>query len=197
MGADLKLKTRVVSMMALAMASAVAHAATSFSFQFDNRGSGEPPGTIGTPIVGTGSFISPVDLAPGEYNLGSLTGFAVIFAFAGATFTTADIATPIDNVVVDVTLLASGKEGLVFTGSRGGPLTGSLDLINSSNVDLSFEPYGGSLYFEGFGGPSNYLGTFLALGAVPEPATWATTVLGFGALAFACRRSRWSAAVAA
>jgi hypothetical protein len=56
---------------ALGVAASSADAATIFNFQFDNQGLGgttlTSDGPIVPPVVGTGTFTSPVDLAPGTY----------------------------------------------------------------------------------------------------------------------------------
>jgi hypothetical protein len=183
----------VTAAIALGISSS-ASAATKFNFQFDNSGGGSD-GTIGTPIVGSGTFISPIDLGVGQYALSSLAGFSLKFTFGSEVFSTSDIATPTDEVAVSITQLGS-LERLVFTenGSTadGGPFGGSLDLVNSETDGLSFEPTaagGHNLYQES--GANGNLGNYLALSAtVPEPATWAMMLGGFGGLGMVIRGSR-------
>jgi hypothetical protein len=174
--------------LAISFSSSV-NAATTYNFLFDDTGGG-PDGTIGTPIVGFGNFASPFDLAPGIYALSSLAGFSMNFAFGPETFLTSDIATPIDEVAVEITNYDATRDRLVFieNGSPGdgGPFEGALDLVDSAGNVLSFEPTsqgGHNLYFEA--GSSSFLGNYLALsGSAPEPATWALLLLGFMGIGF-------------
>ena len=135
----------------VAGAAAPVSAATQFDFQFDNAGFVNDEGMLihdgplDQPIVGTGTFTSPTDLAAGTYDLTSLSGFTVTFSFAnGDTFTTSDILTPLSGVAVTVTDLGGGVQRLFFTesggpGSDGGPNSGSLDLNNGPSF-LTFSP---------------------------------------------------------
>lgn len=190
--------TAFVALAVCAFATAVpARAVTQFDFQFDNAGIVNDEGMLihdgplDQPIVGTGTFTSPTDLAAGTYDLTSLSGFSVTFTFTnGDTFTTSDILTPLTGVAVTVTDLAGGAQRLFFTesggaGSDGGPNNGSLDLNNGTSF-LSFSPssFGNFLYTE-----SAFSGRYHALASVPEPSTWAMMVIGFGAIGFSLRRS--------
>lgn len=185
--------------LATAIGSSNAQAATTFNFSFDNNGPLEPDGTVGLPLVADGTFVSPVDLTPGTYALSSLPGFTLSFDFSGDTFSEADIETPISDVAVTITNHGGG-ERLVFTenppGGDTGPFAGSLDLVNSSGSDLTFEPTfagGHNLYAEidGDSGAQNF-GNYLALagGAVPEPAGWAMMLIGLGGLGMVLRNAR-------
>ena len=100
--------------------AAHAGAATTFNFLFDDSGGGSPDGTIGSPIVGAGLFISPVDLTPGVYSLDSLTGYSFAALVDGVSFTDADLATPSSGVSVGITQVG-GVERLVFTETPGDP----------------------------------------------------------------------------
>lgn len=192
------------AVVALGVSSA-AGAATTFDFFFDNSGGGAD-GSIGTPIVGTGSFVSPVDLGVGVYALSSLPGFSVQFTFGADSFATGDIATPISEVAVSITQ-AGSQERLVFTENGvpadGGPFDGALDLVNGAGDGLSFAPSIVGNYLYGESGTNQYSGNYLALspgiGAIPEPAAWAMMLVGFGGLGAAMRysRRRLSGAVAA
>jgi hypothetical protein len=176
-----------------------ASAATTFHFQFDDSGGG-PDGTVTPPIVGEGTFVSPVDLAPGTYDLSSLTGFSMDFSFPSTTtFSTADIVTPVDEVAITITQFAPAVERLIFTESGpppccdGGPLSGSLDLVNPSGFGLSFEPtaFGGNNLYVALDPIGNELdfGNYLALSrtnsVVPELPTWAMMLLGLAGLGVA------------
>lgn len=182
----------------VAGAAAPVSAATQFDFQFDNAGFVNDEGMLihdgplDQPIVGTGTFTSPTDLAAGTYDLTSLSGFTVTFSFAnGDTFTTSDILTPLSGVAVTVTDLGGGVQRLFFTesggpGSDGGPNSGSLDLNNGTSF-LTFSPssFGNFLYVE-----STYSGRYHALASVPEPSTWVMMLIGFGAIGFSMRRNQ-------
>lgn len=187
----MKVETLVVALGLTVATSCTASAATTFSFQFDDSGGG-PDGTVSPPIIGTGTFVSPVDLSPGTYALSSLTGFSIGFAFPLETaFSTSDIATPIDEVAVTITRAGPGVERLIFTENGSppccdnGPLGGSLDLVNSDGYDLSFEPtsFGGNNLYVALNPVGElYSGNYLALSvtsSVPEPSSWAMIVIGF------------------
>lgn len=192
----------LIAALALTVAPAfMATAATTFSFKFDDSGGG-PDGTVTPPIVGTGTFVSPVDLFPGTYDLSSLPGFSVEFSFPSETaFSTTDVATPIDQVAVTITQFTPGVERLIFTESGpppccdGGPLNGSLDLVNVSGFGLTFEPtsFGGHNLYGALDPARDQLdfGNYLALSAiVPEVPTWTMMLVAFVGLGFASRNFR-------
>jgi hypothetical protein len=195
----LKFLNSVVIAAALVIGStAGANAATTFYFRFDNSGGG-PDGTIGSPIVGSGTFVSPVDLAPGVYGLDSLTGYTFAAQVDGASFTEADLLTPSSGVSVGITQVAGG-ERLVFTetpgdpGADGGPFGGAADFGNANGL-LTFEPTyaGGNTLYYGGASLAGSFGNYLALSA-PEPASWALLLVGFGGLGAALRRRTAGAA---
>ncbi len=181
--------------VALVMAAGSANAATIFDFKFDGSGGG-PDGTVGNPIIGTGSFVSPVDLSVGNYALSSLPGFSVQFSFGPDTFSVADIKTPIWQIAVEISKFGSG-ERLIFTENAhpgdGGPEGGSLDLVNPQFAALSFEPtragFGHNLYWASFT-DGNY-GNYLAVSAVPLPGgfpMFAAALLGLVGIGVKARR---------
>lgn len=178
----------------LAITAAPAAAVTDFNFRFDSAGFFPPDDVLTPPIVGTGTFTSPVDLTAGTYDLNALAGFGLSFSFLdGNTYSTADISTPLSGVAVQISDAGGGVERLVFVetgaaGSDGGPNGGSLDLYNGANF-LSFAPssFGTYLYQE-----TGSAGRYVALSAtaVPESSTWAMMLLGFGAVGFSMRSAR-------
>lgn len=176
-------------------------AATDFTVQFDGVGLFDDDslprgdGPITPPVLGVGTFISPVDLAPGTYDLSSLSGFTLSFTVNGHTYTQGGITTPLSGVAVRITDLGGGVERLFFTesgglGSDAGPNSGALDLSDGTNF-LSFEPtsFGGNFLYQETGSAGRYRALS---SAVPEPSTWAMLIIGFGTMGVAWRRSRRS-----
>lgn len=97
------------------------------------------------PIVGTGTFSFDGDPGPGTFALTSLPNFDFLFNFSTESFPTADISTPVANILAGIT--AVGSDYFVnFGGSSGGPQFGSIDFTNSCDNSLSFQPGFGSLY---------------------------------------------------
>jgi hypothetical protein len=122
--------------------------------------------------VGTGTFSFDGDPGDGEFALTSLPNFDFFFDVSGATFTNADIATPVANVTAIIS--TNGSDRFVnFGGTGGGPFGGSLDFVNAASQVLTFQANGGPLYERsdaGLGG--TYVGTTPATPeSVPEPAS--------------------------
>lgn len=170
-------------------ATAFGHAAPahalSFDFQFDNT----PDGTVTPPIVGTGTFSFDGDPGLGDFALTSLPNYNFEFNFGSSSFTNADIATPLANVLVRISLIGSDLS-VGFGGSRGGPNAGSID-FNKAGEILSFQPDFGSLYFGIVSTQeTRLLGNYQAI-ATSEPTSSAVPgplpLLGVAA-AFGCSR---------
>ena len=176
------LASGMISGMCLSLLVGTAEAAT-FNFSFDAT----PNDDVTPPLVGSGTFNFDGPANVGTFGLASLSNYSFSFTFGSATFTNADIVTPVANVLVQVQ--QSGSDLIVnFGGAGGGPFGGSLDFINGPS-NLSFQPNFGSLYFE-----NGAFGTYRGVAAaVPEPATWAMMLCGFGLVGAASRqRSRTS-----
>jgi hypothetical protein len=176
----------VLAGLVAATLAAPAAALTSLNFVFDNT----PDSTVVAPIVGTGNFTTPDTLGLGDFALSSLSSFTFSFTFGGVTFDQADLATPLGNVIVRISQNGP-MTMLTFGGSRGGPFGGSIDFVDGAN-QLSFQPDFGVLYFMN-GGGSNFFGTFAAQPTgttVPEPASWAMLIAGFGLVGAVARRRR-------
>ena len=125
------LAARVALALTLAVSAPnLAHAANTFQFLFDDSGGG-PDGTIGVPVAGNGSFVSPFDLLPGTYALSSLTGFTMSFAFGDQIFYGSDIVTPINEVAVEIIPEGATTERLVFV-ENGSPTDGALSPVHLS-----------------------------------------------------------------
>jgi hypothetical protein len=109
--------------------------------------------------------------------------------FYGVTLTTTASGAGADNDV-DIT------GALITGGSLGG---GSVSLATLFNNDI-LESYGifdlflgagqYTLTIDGTRGTTGSFGGSVAFNAIPEPATWAMMLLGFGAVGFAMRRRR-------
>ncbi|XGV99736.1 MAG: PTPA-CTERM sorting domain-containing protein [Leptolyngbya sp. BL-A-14] len=159
--------------------------ALSFGFQFDNT----PNSTVTPPIAGTGTFNFDGDPGDGTFALTSLTNYQFNFNFLnGSAFNTADIKTPLANILVKITS-SGGLRSLNFGGSTGGPFLGSLDFTNASG-GLSFQPNFGSLYFTTRGGVGTYKATVATSNptAVPTPALL-PGLIGLGAAALRKRKT--------
>lgn len=163
---------------------------TSFSVDFD---AGSNLFTVGWTLAGA---VMPG--TPGFYVVGVNTGTGAVAPFA-------DIGNP--NVVFDqVVVVQKDGTGLV----PGGPALDPAWIAISGgtvslNLPLSLFPstgapaglYGWNLWPRGPGTGNAAVTDFAPdnamLAAVPEPGTWATMLLGFGAIGFSIRRSRRSA----
>lgn len=77
------------------------------------------------------------------------------------------------------------------TDNENFPISEAVNTLTGSNITYVTFSYGG-----GQNGPAITNLTFNAAGAVPEPATWAMFILGFGAIGVTLRKSRRGNAVA-
>jgi hypothetical protein len=161
--------------------------ADTFAFQF----LGGP--TAGSAVVGTGTFSFTGTVSDGTYHLNTLPNYSFNFTIDSATWTNANLATPISGIEA---VFYNNDTAMYFSndGTFGGPFGGSADFVNGG-TGLSFEP-------PGFGPPplnlyqavdsqgKDYFGEFTTAN-VPEPSSAATLLLsGAIAAAFAIRRKR-------
>ena len=208
----MKRKSLIAALALTVLPAFTASAATTFSFEFDDTGTVGAPGTVTPPIVGTGTFVSPIDLSPGTYDLSSLGLFSVEFSFGPLPedeFSTMDIVTPLDQGAIKITPFAPGVERLVFvpTCCDDGIYT-ALELMNTvdnfgeivqNSLFFAASPGGENSFYEELAVGGRAFGNYLALSpVVPEPSTWTMMLLGFAGLGFAgYRASRKRAKVAA
>lgn len=135
-------------------------------------GPGEVAGFLGFDVTGTGDFLATLTFLNPFVN--AMAGGSAVFNFDGdiLTFTGGDISgggTVITNmgptgssIQIDRSNLVGGAQTLTFRGT-----------LNPSGN--GFARVGGQL-------------SLLQQSAIPEPATWAMFILGFGALGLGLRR---------
>ncbi len=173
----------------LALMAPLSHAGQTFNFVFDNSGgpavAPPSPPPAEPPFVGSGAVTFATDPGIGDFTLDTLGPFTMLFNVGGGTFTQADILTTLSTIVVEISDLGNGIEGLNFTNTNffgDGPLGGSIDFINANGDQLSFSPPGSNadyLYYEVNGDTGDYvLGVYTAIG-VPEPSNTVLMCSGF------------------
>jgi hypothetical protein len=210
-----KLTACVLALSAMMMAAMPASAVTfAYTLMMNYDGIGTDPGNPGAPpvtgidlwtITGTPDGMAPevLDLGGGleltRYSLSSLTvskgsggavetlsGDTFFFTTNSGTVGFGDINAPIvGGIVFD----GCGCFPTVYDGtslfagvSIGGSLVAPLPY---GGLDYVF-PYGYGIFFAG--DPADAPSAFDFLLSVPEPTTWALTILGFGAVGMAARR---------
>jgi hypothetical protein len=130
-----------------------------------------------TDVNGTFSY----DYAGG--NLLTLTAFSL--DLGSAHFGLADVGATFNSI----------NDSLQIGGLANGGIANLLGTTNDFVLTLTFDPLtgtggNGAFQFTTANTNSFYLATSASSTAVPEPATWAMMLLGFGAIGFAMRRSR-------
>ncbi len=156
--------------------------------------------------VSTGVTVGP----DGTIYVAELTGFpftpgaAQIYSIAPGTNTVSVFATGFTNL----TDLAFGPDGSLYalsydtTGILGPDVGGAIFRVSGSGVSENIfsagliNPTGlaigsdGSFYVTTNSRGAPGTGQVLRISAVPEPATWAMMIVGFGAIGVALRRSK-------
>lgn len=128
------------------------------------------------------------------------TGAATIFTASGADLTQLTFTLLTGSFTAAEFNLENGSPrsfDIILSALSGGSQTIHIDNANGSNIfDIiagAGESYtSASFVVSGTGGFNDFkqLRLVLASGAVPEPATWAMMLLGFGGIGFAMRRRR-------
>ena len=151
-----------------------------------------------TDLIGTGFF----DFYPGNGNYVDLDGSSGSGNNpAGTLQSVASFGAGTYTVSFDLGGNARGQANQTTVVTLGGTTIATLNLNSSDPLTLytyTFTTTGGNLVFTE-NGPSNQQGNILdnvTLSSVPEPATWALMLIGFGGLGAAMRVSRRKAALA-
>ena len=76
-----------------------------FNFRFDGVSNGLP---LEQPIVGTGTLSFDGNGSVGEFPLTSLPNYSFLINLGGATYTNANITTPVANVIARIVSSGSG-----------------------------------------------------------------------------------------
>ena len=177
----MQLKT-FVALAALSLA-VPASATTNFDFLLDGTLS---DGTVTSPIFAGGTFSTPDTLGVGDHALSSLNSYSFslnVFVGGFESFTEADLLYP-QFVTVRITNAGSGNQlrfgsdvAVVFQ-NTGGDIEFDSAFVNT----FQFLPSSGSPF------SGNYEATESAPPAIPEPASWAMLIAGFGMVGVAARR---------
>lgn len=217
------LKTLAIAAGALALTAPAAAVTTTYA-QFYQQSSAKALSYTAAPTTTILAAVVPVDLTIFDFGPVGTFDDAKFSVSAMSDLPLQIVPNPLNTVVLQPgfhgTLSLIGDNGLnyltvnfanavftTFVGSSSGSLTASepccvvdvhSDFLDVNNLQLN----NFALSFSGFTRPfaadrsfkANVSGTFA--GAIPEPATWALMIAGFGMVGFAARRRRSRAAIA-
>ena len=113
------------------------------------------------------------------------------------------LAGKVSNISFFLNSLSSGETYSVFGSNSSGSYSGSALLTNTNPAGASLPGLGSWKYYDFVSTQSvanthsNFLLGGLSMTAVPEPATWATMLLGFGLMGLGFRRRRPARALSA
>lgn len=159
-------------------------------------------------VVGTGTFGYDGLATAGNFALSTLTNISFNASFVtGESFTTSDLITDLTRTRISVFDPGGGELGLVFTGSGGLTVRGSLEAEDSNGRNLSHEPTRGaigdptgccggngtiSIYVLGNAGHVPvFVGDYSArVATLPEPSGLILMGIGLTGITFLRKRSR-------
>jgi hypothetical protein len=163
---------------------------------------GSPPGEFAY-FFTSGGISGPIDATFGHQGIpGLLSGtmFTDMFNFiindegVGSGSVTTEVSLAGVGGPTDTDLLSVFINGVLATHTTNTPTT---DQWSATNVPIHFGALN-TITINGLSrGQGHYAGTaeFTPVTAVPEPATWAMMLLGFGAVGFSIRRKRRTALI--
>lgn len=180
---------RKISMLAAIAAVSITSPAFAVVINFD-----PPPSiTLTTVVEGTNQ--------PNQTNVATFTSIGgTTLNFAGYNASLSNISLILNGSSTNLFSASGLGSGLAFGSTSNVGSDGSLNFTGTGYFDSFFTALGAGNYTLGYtltgnGGPNGLRITAtnvtnVATGAVPEPATWAMMLLGFGGIGFAMRRKQ-------
>lgn len=169
-----------IAAVALAVSAAASHAVTTYNFSYV-AGAGTLSGQLtGTLQADNNTVIvsSIVDFA--SWNTVAGPSLAFVNAVSGYPSTIAPGLVTLDGSVLDILACPSAGCGDGFLFDTSGNLFGAAAYASGNSFGANFELYS----------PRNWS---LSAATVPEPASWALMITGFGLVGSALRRRRVAA----
>jgi hypothetical protein len=185
----------------LTLGAAAAHA-TTFELSFASAADQSALGGAGEPGFSGSATLTGTELSPGYYNITASTGTTIIDPnFANQSYAYVPNPSPPSFSVSPDGFLT--YDGAVFDGTPSLSENGLLWVGAANGADENIFSFEG-LYFildvwdqtspDGASEAASVID--LSITAVPEPATWALTALGFAGLGFAGYRARRAVSIA-